>query len=104
MPYSYIRLLRVTDTSIAVDFLLRNGFHFDRPYTYGVPYLSRKDEVDINAAWIAIDKQKAALADPEDGEPHDFPAIHPSSPRVRRLIRSDRPPRKRCSTISLKRR
>jgi CAF1 family ribonuclease len=63
VPYSYIRLLRVTDTSIAVDFLLRNGFHFDRPYTYGVPYLSRKDEVDINAAWIAVDKQKAALAD-----------------------------------------
>ena len=59
----------VTDTSIAVDFLLRNGFHFDRPYTYGVPYLSRKDEVDINAAWIAIDKQKAALADmPIKGE------------------------------------
>jgi hypothetical protein len=52
-----------TDISTAVDFLLRNGFHFDRPYTYGVPYLSRKDEVDINAAWIAIDKQKAALAD-----------------------------------------
>jgi poly(A)-specific ribonuclease len=55
--------LEVTNISTAVDFLLRNGFHFDRPYTYGVPYLSRKDEVDINAAWIATDKQKAALTD-----------------------------------------
>ena len=53
----------VTDISTAVDFLLRNGFHFDRPYTHGVPYLSRKDEVDINAAWIARDNQKTALAD-----------------------------------------
>jgi CAF1 family ribonuclease len=65
----YIRPLKATDISIAVDFLLRNGFHFDRPYTYGVPYLSRKDEADINAAWIAIDKQKATLADmPIKGE------------------------------------
>jgi poly(A)-specific ribonuclease len=53
----------VADISTAVDFLLRNAFHFDRPYTHGVPYLSRKDEVDINAAWIARDKQMTTLTD-----------------------------------------
>jgi poly(A)-specific ribonuclease len=46
-----------------VDFLVRNGFNFDRPYTYGVPYLSRKDEQDIRAAWLSRDLEKAALDD-----------------------------------------
>jgi poly(A)-specific ribonuclease len=55
--------LKLLTISTAVDFLLRNSFHFDRPYTHGIPYLSRKDEVDINAAWIARDKQKTALTD-----------------------------------------
>jgi poly(A)-specific ribonuclease len=46
-----------------VEFLIRNGFDFDRPYTHGVPYLSRKDEQDIKAAWLSRDLDKAALND-----------------------------------------
>ena len=54
---------RLTFPLAAVDFLIRNGFDFDLPYTQGVPYLSRKDEHDIRAAWLARDLEKATLSD-----------------------------------------
>ena len=49
--------------SLAVSFLLRHGFSFDLAYSNGVPYLSRREETDIEKTWTVKDVQKGSIAD-----------------------------------------
>jgi poly(A)-specific ribonuclease len=48
-------------TSSAVSFLHDNGFRFDLPITHGVPYLSRKEEVEARINMRDADTINAAL-------------------------------------------
>ena len=52
-------------SSGAVDFLLRHRFQFDKPYTEGVPYVSRQEERNIRASWAEQNKAQEAMADME---------------------------------------
>jgi poly(A)-specific ribonuclease len=47
----------------AVDFLMRNGFRMDAPFTEGLPYLSREEETRAKARLLERQQQKAAIRD-----------------------------------------
>lgn len=47
--------------ALAVSFLHDNGFRFDLPITHGVPYLSRKEEMNARASMREMDAANAAL-------------------------------------------
>ena len=77
-----------------MSFLLKHKFEFDKPFTHGVPYISRQEEQFIRNQWAELDKNAAQRAtDSQDIEvkPQDEAFVQAIRDTINNWIESSDP-------------